>query len=261
MLADITPVIITYNEAPNLERTLQALTWAPRVVILDSGSTDDSRAIATRFANVDWHVQPFVDHARQCNHALNELVVGAPWVLFMDADYVVTPELLAQLHDLQPTDADSGYSIPFRYCVDGIPLRGTLYPPRVSLFRPARGRYLQIGHMHWLQLDGHTGALRAPMLHDDRKSAAHFVTRQRRYAILEAEHLWAEPWASLNWRKRIRRLLLIAPWAAPLYALFGKGVILDGVPGLKYAWERAQAESFIAGALLRRMLTTTSPKS
>lgn len=261
MLPDITPVIITFNEAPNLERTLGALSWARRVVVLDSGSTDESRAIASRFPNVDWHVRSFDDHANQCNHALDHLVTGAPWVLFMDADYFVTPELTEQMRALQPADSCSGYSIPFRYCIDGIPLRGTLYPPRVSLFRPVRGRYLQFGHMHWLEVDGHTGQLSAPMLHDDRKPANNFVARQRRYARLEAEYLWSEPWAALNWRKRIRRMLIIAPWAAPAFALFGKGVILDGIPGLKYAWERAQAESFIAGALLRQMLTTSSPKS
>jgi glycosyltransferase involved in cell wall biosynthesis len=261
MLADITPVVITFNEAPNLERTLQALTWAQRVVILDSGSTDASRAIADRFPNVDWHVRSFDDHARQCNHALDELVVGAPWVLFMDADYIVTDELLEAMRNLQPSDSVAGYSIPFRYCVDGIPLRGTLYPPRVSLFRPTRGRYLQFGHMHWLDISGQVVKIPAAMLHDDRKSADNFVVRQRRYARLEAVHLWSEPWATLNWRKRIRRLLIIAPWAAPLFALLGKGVILDGIPGLKYAWERAQAESFISAALLRQMLSTTSPEN
>lgn len=261
MLPDITPVIITFNEAPNLERTLGALSWAQRVVVLDSGSTDESRAIASRFSNVEWHIRPFDDHANQCNHALDHLVADAPWVLFMDADYVVTAELKEQLRALQPDDSDSGYSIPFRYCIDGTPLRGTLYPPRVSLFRPDRGRYLQFGHMHWLNLAGNVGELSAPMLHDDRKPASNFVARQRRYARLEAEYLWSEPWATLNWRKRIRRMLIIAPWAAPAFALFGKGVILDGIPGLKYAWERAQAESFIAGALLRQMLTTSSTKA
>lgn len=256
MLADVTPVVITYNEAPNLERTLLALSWAKRVVVLDSGSTDETPSIAARFANVDWQIRPFDDHARQCNYALDHLVAGAPWVLFMDADYIVTSELLRQLRELSATEEVSGFSVPFRYCIDGTPLRGTLYPPRVCLFRPVRGRYRQFGHMHWLDLAGEVRSLSAPMFHDDRKSPDNFGARQRRYAKLEADYLWAEPWAKLNWRKRIRRLLVIAPWAAPMVALFGKGVILDGVPGLKYAWERARAESFIAGALLRRMLST-----
>lgn len=261
MLAEITPVVITFNEAPNLERTLEALTWARRVVIVDSGSTDESRSIAERFANVEWVVRPFDDHARQCNYALEQLVVNAPWVLFMDADYVVTAELRSEMAALMPPAEISGYSIPFRYCVDGILLRGTLYPPRVSLFRPERGRYRQFGHMHWLDLQGATGAmLKGPMLHDDRKSTLNFMSRQRRYADLEARHLLSEPWSALNWRKRTRRMLIIAPWAAPAFALFGKGVILDGLPGLKYAWERAQAEWLIAAALLRQMWSP-NPKS
>jgi glycosyltransferase involved in cell wall biosynthesis len=258
MLAEITPVVITYNEAPNLERTLQALTWARRVVILDSGSTDASRTIAGAFANVDWFERAFDDHARQCNFALEQLVPSAPWVLFMDADYIVTDALREQMAALQPPAATSGYSIPFRYCIDGIALRGTLYPPRVCLFRPERGRYQQYGHMHWLDLQGATGSLVGTMLHDDRKSSENFVRRQRRYADLEARYLWSQPWSTLNWRKRLRRLLFIAPWAAPAFALFGKGVILDGLPGLKYAWERAQAEGLIAGALLRQMLNSST---
>lgn len=259
-LDGITPVIICFNEAPNLERTLGAVAWAKRVVILDSGSTDQSRAIASKFGNAEWHVRPFDDHARQCNHALEALVNGAPWVLFMDADYIVTETLLEQMRGLNPEVADSGYSIPFRYCIDGIPLRGTLYPPRVSLFRPERGRYRQFGHMHWLELDGRVSNLTAPMLHDDRKSSGNFIARQRRYARVEAEYLWSQHWSELNWRKRLRRLLVVAPWAAPAFALFGKGVILDGIPGLKYAWERAQAETLIAGALLRQMLSPTKPR-
>lgn len=256
MLADITPVVITYNEAPNLERTLRALTWARRVVILDSGSTDASKAIASEYPNVDWFERAFDDHAGQCNYALDQLVPDAPWALFMDADYIVTDALREQMVALQPSAETSGYSIPFRYCIDGHPLRGTLYPPRVCLFRPERGRYQQFGHMHWLELQGNTRNLDRVMLHDDRKSSENFVRRQRRYADLEARYLWSQPWATLNWRKRLRRLLFVAPWAAPAFALFGKGVIFDGLPGLKYAWERAQAESLIAFALLRQMLNS-----
>ena len=254
MLAEITPVVITYNEAPNLQRTLQALKWARRVVILDSGSTDESKAIASSFANVDWFERPFDDHARQCNFALDSLVPSASWVLFMDADYVVTDALREQLATLRPGPETAGYSIPFRYCIDGHPLRGTLYPPRVCLFRPTFGRYRQYGHMHWLELAGDTLHLQHVMLHDDRKSSENFMRRQRRYADLEARYLWSQRWVTLNWRKRLRRLLFIAPWAAPAFALFGKGVVLDGLPGIKYAWERAQAESLIALALLRQML-------
>ena len=254
LLDHIVPVIITYNEAPNIARALHSLEWAHRVVVLDSGSTDDTETIACAYRNVHWFIRPFDDHARQCNYALKELVTDAQWVLFMDADYVVTPELRDAIGALVPKAGITGFTVPFRYCINGVPLRGTLYPPRVCLFRPKLGRYLQFGHMHWLEVEGSVASLASPMLHDDRKPTANFVARQRRYARLEAEYLWAQSWAALNWRKRIRRLVCIAPWAAPLFALFGKGVVLDGGPGLKYAWERAQAEYLIAVALLREML-------
>ena len=51
MLADITPVILTYNESANIGRSLERLTWAREVVVVDSGSTDDTLAIVARFAN------------------------------------------------------------------------------------------------------------------------------------------------------------------------------------------------------------------
>ncbi|MGE4070531.1 MAG: glycosyltransferase family 2 protein [Lysobacterales bacterium] len=251
----VTPVVLTFNEASNIERTLSALRWANRVVVLDSDSSDETPAIARKFANVDFCEHPYKSHADKCNHALDHLVADCPWVLFMDADYVVTDELRQELAELSPTADVSGYWIPFRYCVDGTPLRGTLYPPRICLFRPEKGRFDQFGHTQLLQLKGLIGHLRSPMLHDDRKPSSEFAQRQKRYAELEATYLLSQPWRSLSWPKRLRRLLVIAPWAAPAFALLYRGVILDGLPGLKYAWERAQAEWLIAGALFRQMLT------
>ena len=62
MLADITPVILTYNEAANIGRSLERLAWAREVVIVDSGSTDDTLAIAARFPNVRMVHRPFDTH-------------------------------------------------------------------------------------------------------------------------------------------------------------------------------------------------------
>lgn len=252
-LREITPVVLTLNEEANLERTLGALAWAHRVVVLDSGSSDATAEIAARYANVEWRIRPFDNHAAQCNHALDDLVADGAWTLFLDADYVMPEPLRQEIAALNPGDETSGYWIPFRYCIDGHPLRGTLYPPRICLFRTQRGRYRQHGHTQLLDLNGDVAALSEPMLHDDRKPASNFAQRQRRYAELEAQYLLSMPWSQQGWRKRLRRMLLVAPWAAPIYALFAKGVILDGVPGFKYAWERAQAEALIAAALARRM--------
>ncbi|HET7845166.1 MAG TPA: glycosyltransferase family 2 protein [Xanthomonadales bacterium] len=250
MLDQITPVVLTWNEAANIGRTLAALSWANRVVVLDSGSNDETERIARSHPNVDWHVRPFDDHATQSNFALDNLLGGAPWTMFLDADHVLTPELVAEIASATPPVPTSGYYGRFRYCVEGRPLRGTLYPPRVVLFRPERGRFEQEGHAHWLRLRGSIGELRGWALHDDRKPRADFVATQRKYARMEARWLASQPFGSLSRADRARRLLVVAPWAAPLFALFLRGVVLDGFAGWRYAAERALAESFIARELL-----------
>jgi glycosyltransferase involved in cell wall biosynthesis len=252
-LSKILPVILTWNEAPNIARTLDGLRWAQRVVVLDSGSSDDTQALAIGYPNVAWHVRAFDDHAAQCNHALDALADAAEWVLFLDADYVVQPAMAVELALLEPPSMVSGYRAGFRYCVAGRPLRGALYPPRIVLFRRAHGRYVQEGHAQVLQLNGAVRELTTPILHDDRKAWPRFIANQQRYATLEAAWLRAQRWSALGWPDRLRRLLVIAPWAAPLVAL-ARGAVLDGGAGWRYAWERCVAEWLISRALLRQLL-------
>jgi hypothetical protein len=57
--ADLTALVVTFNEAPNLRRTLERLTWAPRVIVLDSFSTDDTETIARSYPNVEFLQRPF----------------------------------------------------------------------------------------------------------------------------------------------------------------------------------------------------------
>lgn len=246
---EVLPVILTRDEAPNIARTLDPLRWAPRVVVLDSGSTDATEAIARGFPNVDFRVRAFDSHAAQCNHALDELTGDAAWLLFLDADYVLTGALVDELRALSPPAGVAGYRAAFRYCVGGRPLRGALYPPRVVLFRRGAGRFVQRGHTQLLELQGEVRELAHPILHDDRKPWPRFMANQRRYAALEARWLAAQPLATLRWPQRARRMLVLAPWLAPLLAL-ARGAALDGRAGWRYAWERCVAESLIARELL-----------
>ena len=85
MLADITPVILTCNEAANIGRSLERLTWATRIVVVDSGSTDGTLDIVTRFPNVRAVHRPFVTWAADPRYArLMEAfrdITGVPVVL------------------------------------------------------------------------------------------------------------------------------------------------------------------------------------
>lgn len=237
---NITPLVLAFNEAPNIGRCLERLRWAKRVVVLDSGSTDDTVAIARSFPNVEVHHRPFDNHTNQWNHGLGQ--VDTPWVLSLDADYILTDELTAELRDLQPGEDVAAYFVRFRYCVGGRPLRGSLYPPRAALFRKDRAGYVDDGHTQLLEARGPTAFLRGVILHDDRKPLAEWAANQVRYARLEAGKLMSRPRASLSRNDRIRLTAFLGPALVLPYCLILKGGMLDGWRGLYYAFQRLIAE-------------------
>ena len=252
-LDTITPLVLTLNEEANIGRTLDALAWAGRVVVLDSGSTDGTREIVGRYPNAQLYVRPFDSHAAQWNHGITHCDIETEWVLALDADYVVTPELIAEIGAL-PGDGASGYRTRFTYCVAGRPLRGSVYPPVTTLFRRGIGRYEQDGHTQRLAIPGTVIDLGSPMLHDDRKPLSRWLASQNRYMELEAAKLSQTPAARLNTADRIRKLIFIAPFLVLVYSLFFRGTVLDGRPGLYYSMQRCAAETILSLHLLHRKI-------
>ena len=251
-LKEITPLILTYNEANNLGRVLEQLGWADDIVIVDSGSTDQTKEIAGRIAKTRWFERAFDCHAKQWQFGLEDTGIKTEWILALDADYVLTEQLVDELGRLEPEN--DGYAIGFRYCIDGRPLRGSLYPPIIALYRRDLASYYQDGHTQRLALQGSVGTLDAKILHDDRKSFEHWLASQYKYAAIEAEMLKNASWKSLSWSSRLRRSIVLMPVLVPVYCLTLKGGILDGVAGLRYAFERALAEALIAKRLLELYL-------
>src|ERR1044072_5194753 len=154
MLELITPLILTYNEAPNIARVLNGLSWAKEIVVVDSFSGDETVKIATSFPNVRVVQRAFDNHRNQWDFGLKETGISTPWVLALDADYVVTSELIAELKTLQPTTAIAGYRASFIYCINGKKLRSGIYPPVTVLYRREAARYVQDGHTQRVALDG-----------------------------------------------------------------------------------------------------------
>jgi len=109
VLSHITPVILTLNEAANIGRSLERLAWARQVVIVDSGSTDETLAIAGSFANVRIVPRPFDSHAEQWRFAVDETAIQSDWILRLDADYMVEPALRDELASLAPDAATAAY--------------------------------------------------------------------------------------------------------------------------------------------------------
>jgi glycosyltransferase involved in cell wall biosynthesis len=250
-LSDITPLILTYNEAPNLPRTLGQLHWAQEIVVIDSGSSDKTKRIAQSHSNVRFLVRPFDDHRCQWNFGLSQ--VTTEWTLALDADYLCPPGLAEELQSLNPTD--DAYAADFTYAVGGHPLRGTLYPRRVVLFKTKSFQYVQDGHTQRLETAGRIiERLQTKIIHDDRKPLSRWLASQAQYASLEADKLMAQPYHQLGWKDRLRRQIF---WAAPLtffYCLMGKRLILDGWPGIYYSLQRTYAELLLSLELLERRL-------
>lgn len=249
---EISVLILTFNEAPNLRRTLERLAWAKEIVVLDSFSTDETLAIAREFSKVRVVQRKFDTHTQQWNFGISQIV--APWVLALDADYILPAALAGELEALQPGGNSSAYFARFRYCIWGRPLRGTLYPPRAVLFSKDRCRYVQDGHTQQLQITGQTALLGSVIEHDDRKPLSHWLWAQDRYARLEATKLAQTPAGELTWPDKLRRKLIMAPFAVFVYTLLVKGLIFDGWPGWFYVFQRTLAELMLSLRLLEEKL-------
>jgi len=251
-LHDITPLILSFNEEANLERTLSALDWAERIVLVDSFSTDRTVEIAHRHNNVIVVQRVFDDHVAQWNFGLDQITTS--WVLTLDADYVLSRTFVQELRrrcDRKLLNSGTGYLARFRYCVNGRPLRGSLYPPRIVLFEPKAARYVSDGHTQLLDFPGPTETLSGEILHDDRKPLTSWLKAQDRYAALEVQKLSGTPTAELRVVDRIRRLRWLAPLVMPPYCLLGKGLLLDGRPGLFYTFQRTYAELLLSLRLMQ----------
>ena len=249
MLDQITPLVLSYNEAPNISRALGGLTWAREVVVVDSFSDDETLQIATRFPNVRVVQRAFDSHRNQWEFGLKETNISTPWVLALDADYAVTEELISELKILQPNSNTAGYRAKFIYCINGKRLRSGIYPPVTVLYRRDAATYVQDGHTQRIAVDGEIEDLTTPLLHDDRKPFRRWFKAQSRYTELEAQKLLATDPAELEFADRLRRWRVIVPPAMLVYCLIIRGGILDGWAGFYYAFQRAMAEFMLSHRL------------
>lgn len=248
-LSEVTALILTFNEAENIGRTLVALAWAREVVIIDSFSTDATIDIAWRsHAKVRVVQRVFDTHAAQWNFGLDQITT--PWVLALDADYRVDAEMEVEIARLEPPGETNGYEAEFVYCVDGKPLRASLYPPHTVLFRKDQARYVDEGHTQVLRLSGKVERLTSRIYHDDRKSLRRWIESQKKYSVIEARYLLSRQSDQLSRVDRLRKLIIFAPGIMFPYLLFGKGLIFDGLRGWSYVCQRTFAEGLLSLRLI-----------
>ena len=253
-LDDITPIILTYNEEPNIGRVLSRLAWAKEIVVVDSHSVDRTQEVAGRFPNVRFVVHDFESHAAQWLYALRDTGITTEWVLVLDSDYLFPETLVRELQALVPDERTAGYEARFRYCVLGRALPRAIYPPRIVLSRRLRSTFYQDGHTQRLAVHGDVNRLRNAIDHDDRKPLDAWLVAQKRYARLERDKILGESRDRLGFADRIRTLYVVAPIAVLIHCLFFKGLILNGFSGWYYAYQRVIAELLLSLYLLEHRL-------
>lgn len=238
----VTPVILTYNEAPNLGRALESLTWAAEVLVVDSGSTDATEQIAREFKNVRWLTRPFDNHGTQWAFAIKAAGGKTPYVLALDADYQMPAAVVREIGDGFARGQYVGAMAGFDYQIRGRSLFGSVYPAKLVLFRPELVRVSQPGHTQEFHIDGPLYRFKSRLVHDDRKPLARFVSSQMEYSRLESIRLAG---GARRWQDRLRGLGIM-PLVVGIGAYLRAGGPLRGSASLRYAYERALFECLLA---------------
>jgi glycosyltransferase involved in cell wall biosynthesis len=222
----VSAAIITLNEEANLPRCLASLRGlVSETVVLDSGSTDGTRAIAeatgARFA-----VHPWEGHVAQKNRVLE--LASEPWVLCLDADEVVSPELAASMRQAfaRGDPAVNGFLVNRLTRYLGEWIRHAWYPEwRLRLVRRSAARWGGSDPHDKLVVDGPTARLSGHLLHYSYADLQDHLHRTVRYARVAADAR-----ARAGWRCRWYHLV-VSPWAAFLKHLVVKQGWRDGMRG------------------------------
>ncbi len=246
-LDDITPLVLAYNEEPNIRRCLEPLQWAREIIVIDSGSTDRTLEICAQFPNVKVITRAFDNHTAQWNFGLKQ--IKTKWVLTLDADYVITQSFVDEIQRCDPQNR-TVYFAKFKFVMHARILKGNLYPPRAVLFHKEQHQYIDDGHTQKLHVKTAPIFFTNPILHDDRKPFERWVRNQIAYARLEAEKLCNGENLDIN--DRIRLKLWIAPLVMPWFMLIFKGLWRDGIAGWAYILQRTCSEILIALAIIER---------
>jgi putative colanic acid biosynthesis acetyltransferase WcaF len=258
-------LIQTHNEELNLPHTLQSVQgWVHRVFIVDSGSTDRTRQIAADFGAVVVD-KPWEGYARQKNWALDHLPFESPWILILDADESVTPQLREEILQVVSRPVQNvphaGFFLNRVTIFMGREIHHCAYFPawNLRLFKRGRARYEERNVHEHMIVQGPTSHLRHLLQHQDRRGLEHFIAKHNRYSTLEAVEIYRhrEPWPGwwnfFNDRVARRRYVkyciapkLALPWLLRfVYMYFIRGGILDRRPGLTLCLLISTYELFI----------------
>ena len=256
--ARVSVLVPVRDEAENLRRCLPALAWADEVIVVDSQSTDDTARVAAEHGAtvVQFHFNGV--YPKKKNWALDSIPFRNDWVLIVDADEVVVPELAEEIARRTSADEADGFYLNMKYFFLGRRIRHCGYAEawNLRLFKHKLGRYEKMpvlpgtktgdneAHEH-VELAGKTLRLVHELDHHAYPSVAVWVEKHNRYAVWEAamfERFLTEPIPKhIGPGKRFKRLLKKVYLRLPMrpvvrfaYSYVVRLGFLDGKPGLVF---------------------------
>lgn len=250
----VTVVVPVKNEARNLPTCLASIPAGVRVVVVDSGSTDETVAIARDAGATVLQFQWTGGFPKKRNWALESYPFETPWVVFLDADERLTGAFVSELEGALARTDVVGYWLNYHNHFMGKALRHGDPQRKLALFRVGAGAFERIDDARWSDLDmevhehpildGPAGEITAAIDHQDFRGLHKHLARHNDYSSWEAARFQAitgDPaaWASLTPRQRAKYRHLARWWFAPAYFAYAYGVrrgFLDGGHGLAYAW-------------------------
>jgi glycosyltransferase involved in cell wall biosynthesis len=281
LLSDLTIVIPVRNEERNLSVCLQAIghDFARRVVVIDSASTDGTadvaRAHGSEVVDFEWNGR----FPKKRNWFLRSHTLSTRWVLFLDADEILTPLVKHEIAQALLNSSHQAFLLSFsnfflgRRLLGGYPLR------KLALFRVGEVEYERIEEQNWSQCDmevhehpivsGSVGLIRSRIDHRDLRGIDSYMRKHNEYAAWEAQRLFCHRHGfhgstpNVSWKphQRLKYRLLISPWGGLAFFL-GSFLLMggwrDGSIGFSFCLFKASYFTQIA-CRLRELETEHQP--
>lgn len=182
-------IVITKNESEHISRCLESVAWADEIIVLDSGSSDNTVAISKQYTDkvfeTDWP-----GYGPQKQRALNK--ANGDWVLSLDADETISPELKHEIQEVMKQSRIKGYEIPRRSSFCGKQIKHSGWWPDfvLRLFQREFGRFTDdLVHEH-IVINNEIGRLNNPILHESYINLDEVLHKINSYSSLGAKKLF-----------------------------------------------------------------------
>lgn len=252
----LTVIIPVKNEAANLPLCLDRIKGFEHVVVVDSGSTDDTCKIAADYGRevvqFKWNGQ----FPKKRNWMLRNYKFKTPWVLFLDADERLSEAQIKELEKVLPTTRHDAMIMYMDNWFMGKVLRHGDSPRKTNMLRLGAGEYERIEEQNWSKMDmevnehiivrGTIGTLRNHLDHYDLRSLPSYFAKHNEYSSWEA-HRFVEfakdnDYSKQTWRQKIKYRFIYTNKLGPiiyfLASYFFKGGFLDGASGFYFIANR-----------------------